>query len=159
MNLFQIALKPVAKIGVMILVLTTMGVAFAQMKPEHTIKYRQSVMYIIGWDFYGKMTPMIKGKKPFDTKIFAQGAQRASLMLPMAAEGFTKGTDVGKTKAKSEIWSNMDDFKQKMTDAVNATNKLAEVSKTGDEVAMRKQFTATNKTCIGCHKKYRKKNK
>ena len=74
----------------MILVFTTMGVAIAQMKPKHTIKYRQSVMYIIGWDFYGKMTPMIKGKKTFDTNIFAKGAQRVSLMLPMASESFRR---------------------------------------------------------------------
>ncbi|MFC1664620.1 c-type cytochrome [Pseudomonadota bacterium] len=151
------AVKHSIKIGFVGLLLTTIGFAVAQMKPEHTIKYRQSVMNVAGWNFYGSMAPMVKGKKAFDAKKFALNAQRVSIMLPMAAEGFTTGSDKGKTRALPEIWSNMDDFKKKMNDSIDASNKLAEIAKSGDEATMKKQFVATNKTCSGCHKKYRKK--
>jgi cytochrome c556 len=47
------------------------GAAWAQFsKPEKAVKYRQSVMFVIGQHF-GRLGAMVKGKQPYDQKSFA----------------------------------------------------------------------------------------
>lgn len=155
---FRVALKHSIKIGIVGLALSTMGFAMAQTKAEKAIKYRQSVMQVVSWNF-GPIAGMSKGKLKFNAEKFAKNAKRLSMMLPMAEEGFIKDSYTGKTTALPKIGTDMDGFKQKLMDAINASKKLAKVAKSGDEAAMKEQGKATGKTCGGCHKKYRKKKK
>jgi len=146
-------------LGIVILALTGVGVVSAQMDPiKAAIQYRQSVMKIVGWNI-GPLAGMVKGKMAFDAAVFEKNAGRMATMLPMALEGFVDGSDTGDTRAKPEIWSNMDDVKEKLNNAVTEARKLAEVATGGDEAAIKAQFAATGKACGACHKKYRKKKK
>lgn len=129
--------------------------AFAQIKPENVIHYRQSVMTLIGWNF-SPLAAMVKGKTPFDAKEFSRRAQRLEWLGPQALEGFAKGSDKGaETDAKPEIWTDFEDFQAKLNDYIDASKKLAEVAKTGDEAAMKEQFKKTAGACKACHDKYR----
>ena len=129
--------------------------AFAQMKPEKVIHYRQSVMTLIGWNF-STLGAMVKGKIPFDAGEFSRRAERIQSLAPQALEGFAKGSDKGaETDAKPEIWTDFDDFQTKLNDFVTETKVLGEAAKSGDEAKMKEQFKKTADTCKACHDKYK----
>ena len=131
------------------------NVAVAQ-KPEDAIKYRQGVYRVIGWNF-GPMAAMAKGEKPYDAAAFARHAEIVAFMSKLPLEGFVPGSDTGETKAKPEIWLDMDDFKAKLEKMQAEATKLAEVAKAGDLNTSKAQLGETGKACKACHDKYRNK--
>ena len=132
------------------------GAVFAQAKPEDAIKYRQGVYRVIGWNF-GPMAAMVKGDRPYDAAAFARHAEIVAFMSELPLEGFIPGSDSGETKAKPEIWLDMDDFKAKLEKMQAEVAKLAEVAKSGDFNAAKAQLGETGKACKACHDKYRNK--
>lgn len=131
------------------------GAAFSQ-TTEKAIKYRQGAFSIMGWNF-GAMADMIKGKRPYDQADFARRADIIAYMSHIPLEGFIDGSNVGKTKAKPEVWENMDDFKSKMDAFQIEAVVLESVSKEGGFDKVKKQFIRVGKTCKSCHDKYRNK--
>ena len=132
------------------------GSALAQAKPEDAIKYRQGVYRVIGWNF-GPMAAMAKGDRPYDAAAFARHAEIVAFMSKLPLEGFVPGSDSGETKAKPEIWLDLDDFKAKLEKMQAEVAKLAEVAKSGDFNAAKAQLGETGKACKACHDKYRNK--
>ena len=129
--------------------------AFAQ-KPEDAIKFRRGVMAVIGWNF-GPMAAMAKGDRPYDAAAFARHAEIVAFMSKLPLEGFVPGSDTGETKAKPEIWLDMDDFKAKLEKMQAEVAKLAEVAKAADLNTSKAQLGETGKACKACHDKYRNK--
>jgi cytochrome c556 len=132
------------------------GSAFAQAKPEDAIKYRRGVYAVIGWNFR-PMATMVKGDRPYDAATFAHNAEIIAYMSKLPLEGFVPGSESGDTKAKPEIWLDMDDFKVKLEKMQGEAAKLAEVAKAGDFAAVKAQFGETGNACKACHDKYRNK--
>lgn len=132
------------------------GTAFAQAKPEEAIKYRKGVYTVIGWNFR-PMAGMVKGDIPYDAAAFARNAEIVAYMSKLPLEGFVPGSESGDTKAKPEIWLDMDDFKAKLEKMQAEAAKLAEVAKGGNLDAVKAQFGETGKACKACHDKYRNK--
>jgi cytochrome c556 len=132
------------------------GAVFAQAKPEDAIKYRKGVYAVMGWNFR-PMAAMVKGDLPYDAAAFARNAEIVAYMSKLPLEGFVPGSETGETKAKPEIWLDMDDFKAKMEKMQGEAAKLAEVAKSGDLAAIKAQFGETGKACKACHDKYRNK--
>ncbi len=130
--------------------------AFAQAKPEDAIKYRRGVFAVMGWNF-GPMAAMAKGDRPYDAADFARRAEIVAYMSKLPAEGFVEGSESGDTKAKPEIWLEMDDFKAKLEKMQAEAAKLAEVAKKGDLAAAKAQLGETGKACKACHDKFRTK--
>ena len=135
------------------------GMVQAAMKPDDAIVARKAVMRVIGLNF-GPLGAMVKGQIPFDNQVFAANAQRLKLVSEMPVEQyFPKGSETGKgTTVTREIWENWDDFENGLKKWRMELAKLAEVAQTGDEAAMRKQFSEAAKTCKGCHDDFREKN-
>ncbi len=129
--------------------------AFAQ-KPEDAIKFRRGVMAVIGWNF-GPMAAMAKGDRPYDAAAFARHAEIVAFMSKLPLEGFVPGSDTGETKAKPEIWLDMDDFKAKLEKMQAEVAKLAEVAKAADLNSGKAQLGEAGKACKACHDKYRNK--
>jgi len=130
------------------------------LKPLHAVEYRRGAFEVMGWHFK-QMGAMVKGNLPFDKAKFTKGAEMISLMSDVPLEGFVKGTAKGEEKlsdSKPDIWKNFGDFNTKMIAFQKESKSLAEVSKTGDETAMKKQFDNTAKTCKSCHDDYREKH-
>ena len=125
-------------------------------KPEHAIKYRRGAFAVIGWNF-GSMAAMAKGKKPYDAAVFARNAEIVAFMSKLPLEGFTPGSESGNTKAKAEIWLNMDDFKAKMEKMQQEVIALEKVAKTGNFDAAKEQLGEAGQSCKACHDKYRNK--
>jgi len=123
---------------------------------EKAIKYRRGVFNVMGWNF-GSMAAMVKGKIPFDANLFARNAEIVAFMSQLPLEGFVEGSDEGDTKARSEIWLNMEDFEAKMKKMQKEVSVLAEISKKGNFDASKSQLKEVGVTCKGCHDDYRNK--
>lgn len=136
--------------------LVGMGVIAAELKPDDVIDYRQSMMVGLAWNI-GHIGAMVKGVTPWDQSRVAFLANRAAQLATMPREGFTPETAKAKSNAKAEIWTSLKDFDERNDAMVNATAKLAEVAKGGDEAATKVAFLDTIKTCKGCHDKYQVK--
>ncbi len=125
-------------------------------KAEDAIKYRQGVFRVIGWNF-GSMAAMAKGKKPYNAEEFARNAEIVAFMSKLPLEGFTPGSETGDTKAKPEIWLDMDDFKAKLEKMQQEVTALEKVAKTGNFDAAKDQLGEAGQACKACHDKYRNK--
>lgn len=132
------------------------GNALAQAKPEDAIKYRRGVFAVMGWNF-GALAAMAKGERPHDKDEAARRAATVAFMSRLPAEGFIPGSDKGETKAKPEVWTEMDDFKAKLEKMQGEAAKLADVARGGDLNALKAQVGETGKACKACHDKFRNK--
>ncbi len=130
-------------------------VAPDKIQPEKVIRYRQSAMAMIGWNF-SPLGAMVKGKTAFDAKEFSRRADRLEFLGPQLLEGFSKGSDSGaETDAKPEIWTDFDNFQAMLNDYIGESKKLADVARNGSEADMKEQFKKTAESCKTCHDKYR----
>ena len=124
-------------------------------KPEDAIKYRKSAFTVMATHF-GRIGAVVQGKAPFDAKTVADNAQIVATMSMLPFAGFVPGSDKGDTRAKPEIWTEMDKVKAgatKMQDAIAALNTAA---KTGNLDQIKVAFGDAGKTCKACHDDYRK---
>lgn len=123
-------------------------------KPEDIIKYRKSALFIMGQNF-GPLAAMVQGKIPYDKEAAIRHAEIVVFMSKLPWDHFAPGTEEGDTKAKPEIWLDMDDFKSKQEAMQAEAAKLPEAA--GDLTALKAQVGATGKACKACHDKYRNK--
>lgn len=136
----------------------TLPVAAHIERSEPMQSLRQSYFALVGMTF-SPMGDMVKGKMPWNSEQFASWAEDLAGVSGYGVErGFAPGTEMGKTRAKPEIWDDMDDFKEKLAAFRTEATKLAEVAASGDEDAMKAQFGATGKTCKSCHDEYKSKD-
>ena len=148
-------MKRISYLLIAVLFVTFTQSAMAQ-KPEDAIKHRQGVFRVIGWNF-GSMAAMVKGKKPYDAQLFARNAEIVAFMSRLPLEGFTPGSETGDTKAKPEIWLEMDDFKAKLEKMQQEVDALAKVAKTGNLENSKAQLGEAGQACKACHDEYRNK--
>ena len=124
-------------------------------KPEDAIKYRKSGMFVMATHF-GRVAAMANGKIPFDAKVAADNAEIAAMMSKLPFAGFVEGTDKGETKAKPEIWAEMDKFRGGATKMQDEMAKLNVAAKGGNLDAIKVAAGDVGKACKGCHDNYRK---
>jgi cytochrome c556 len=135
------------------------GTTLAQQKPEEVIKYRKAVMSIQGWHMR-PMAAMVKGQRPFDAEVFAFNAQVIGQTARMKGDAFAPGTDKApdvESRAKPEIWSEPEKFKQALDRFQAEALKLVEASKAGSLDAVRPVFGGVAKACGACHDAFRTK--
>ena len=119
---------------------------------------RQSYFALLGMTF-SPMGDMVKGKIEWNDALFTEWANDLNHAAQFGVErGFAPGSEKGTTRAKADIWSNMDDFQSKLDDFRAAAATLAETAAGGDQAASRDQFIATGGTCKACHDEYKSKD-
>lgn len=119
------------------------------------IEYRQNVFSLVAAHF-GEMGSMVKGEKTFDAKEFAYRANSLEALSKMPLEGFTfPGSDKGNTKAKPAVWSDMDGFKEKLTQFQTDSEALAKAAQSGDMKSIKPVFMTTAKNCKSCHSDFK----
>jgi cytochrome c556 len=124
-------------------------------KPEDSIRYRQSSLFIMGQHF-ARIGAMANGRAPFDAKVAAENAEIVATMAKLPWAGFGPGTDKGApTKAKAEIWTEQVKFREAGEKTMAETAKLAAAAKTGNLDALKAAFGATAGSCKACHDAYR----
>ena len=78
-------------------------------------------------------------------------------LAPQVSAWFPPGTgpDVGKTRAKAEIWQKPEDFAAKTRDFQAAARSFDAAASAGDVAAIKASFGELGKTCKACHDPYR----
>ena len=136
---------------------TALPAAAQFQKPEDAVKYRQSTMFVIGQHF-GRVGAMVQGKAPYDAKATAENANIVVMMSKLPFTAFGEGTDKGgNTKAKPDIWKEMDKFQAAAKEMQEQAAKLDAAAKSGNLDAIKVAFGETGKTCKACHDNFREK--
>jgi len=140
------------------LLATAAGTAVAQQKPEDEIRYRQSVMNVIGRAM-GPMGAMAQGKAPFNAAVAQKNSALVESLMALPWNSFGPGTDFGApTKAGPKVWSDAAKFRQAAENAQKAVASLAAAARTGDEGKFKAAFAEVPKSCNGgCHDDFRLK--
>jgi cytochrome c556 len=133
------------------------GAAFAQFaKTEDAVKYRQSVMSVIGTNFT-RMGAVVKGEAPYAKEAFEQNANVVATLIPLPWDAFmVAGSDKG-SGLKPEALAQKDKFMELAKANQEEVAKLATVAKSGDLNAIKPQFGAAGASCKACHDLYRNK--
>ena len=71
---------------------------------------------------------------------------------------FPKGSTVGKTRAKPEIWEKWDAFSENPKKLGKAAADLADAAKSKDDAALTVKVKALGSVCSNCHKTFRAKD-
>ena len=84
-------------------------------------------------------------------------AATVARLAPEVSKWFPAGTgpDVGKTRAKAEIWQKPEDFAAKRIAFQNAAKAFDAAAKGNDVAAIKASFGELGKTCKACHDPYR----
>ena len=130
--------------------------AVAQAKPEVLVKQRQAAMTLQG-KYLGPLGGMAQGKIPYNAGVVQRNAGFLEVLTQMAWDGFDPSTKGEKSAALPAIWEKPGEFKQAAERLQSETAKLASVSKSGDEAAVKAQIGAVGKACGGCHENFREK--
>jgi cytochrome c556 len=145
----------------LILVLALVGIlagaAFAQFaKTEDAVKYRQSVMSVIGTHF-SRMGAVVKGEAPYAKDAFEQNANIVAMLMPLSWDAFmVAGSDKG-SGMKADALAKKDDFMKLAAANQAEVAKLLVAAKGGDLNAIKPQFGAAGASCKACHDAYRNK--
>ena len=131
--------------------------AAAQVKPEVLVKQRQAAMTLIG-KYWGPLGGMAQGRVPYDNAVVQRNAGYLNALDKMPWDGFQESTKGEKSAALPAVWEKAGEFKQAQERLQSEVAKLVEVSKGGDEAAVKAQFGAVGKSCGGCHDSFRQKN-
>jgi cytochrome c556 len=132
------------------------GPAVAQVKPEVLVKQRQAGMTLIS-KYFGPLGGMAQGKVPFNAKLVQRNADYLAVLSELPWDGFDPSTANEKSRAKPELFKEMDKAKGLIDRFQGEVKKLQSVAKSGDEAAIKSQIAAVGKSCGACHDPYREK--
>ena len=132
------------------------GAAMAQVKPEVLVKQRQAAMTLIG-KYFGPLGGMAQGKVPYSAQVVQRNAGYLDNLTRMPWDGFDASTKGEKSRALPAVFNDSAKFREAASRLENETAKLYQVSRGGDEAAVKAQIGAVGKTCGGCHDNFREK--
>lgn len=132
------------------------GAAMAQAKPDTLVKQRQSAMTLIG-KYWGPMAGMMQGKIPYDAAVIQRNAGFLDNLSRMPWDGFHESTKDVKSAALPAVFTDQAKFREAASRLENEASRLVQVSRSGDEAAVKAQLGAVGKTCGGCHNDFRAK--
>ena len=132
------------------------GAALAQVKPETLVKQRQSAMTLIG-KYFGPLGGMAQGKVPYNPSIVQRNAEYLHALSQMPWDGFDPSTKGEKSRALPALWEQPGKVKEAIDRFQSEVGKLQQVSKGGDEGAIKAQIGAVGKACANCHDNFREK--
>ena len=130
--------------------------AHSQVKPDVLVGQRQAAMKLQG-KYFGPLAGMQQGKVPYNQQIVQRNAQYLEVLSKMPSDGFVESTKGEKSGALPAVYSDTAKFKQASEHLEAETAKLAQVSKSGDEAAVKGQIQAVGKACAACHDNFREK--
>jgi cytochrome c556 len=130
--------------------------AAAQVKPETLVKQRQAAMTLIA-KYFGPLGGMAQGRVPYNQQTVQRNAAILDVLKDTPWDGFHESTKGVKSAALPAVWEKPGEVKQGIERFQGEIGKLAQVSKSGDEAAVKAQIGAVGKTCGGCHDSFREK--
>ena len=150
--------KPLMILVCIVFVAAALGGAYAQFaKPQDAIKYRQSVMFLIGQHF-GRMGAMVKEQTPYNQQVFRHNAMVVETLSRLPWEAMmTPGTEKGDTRMNAAVFAKQTEFKEAAQTFETQADKLVSMAQSNDFAAIKKQFGAVAKSCKACHGQFRTK--
>jgi len=130
--------------------------AAAQAKPEVLVKQRQAVMTLQG-KYFGPLAGMAQGRIPYNADVVRRNAGFLDNLSRMPWDGFDPNTKDVKSAALPAVFEQPDKFKEASSRLENEINKLYQVSRSGDEAAVKAQIGVVGKACGACHENFRQK--
>ena len=130
------------------------GAALAQAKPEILVKQRQSAMTLIG-KYWGPMAGMMQGKIPYDAAVVQRNAGFLDNLSRMPWDGFHESTRDVKSAALPNVFTDQAKFREAASRLENEASRLVQVSRSGDEAAVKAQIGAVGRVCGSCHDSFR----
>lgn len=130
--------------------------ASSEKQANTAVDFRKAVLQLVRSNM-GPLGGMAKGQIDYDSDVIKTNAlriQQLSLMMGDYFELDTRKFPV-KTNALDIIWEEMDDFKSKTQDLVDAATNLQKVALAKDEDNYRKAIGALGATCKACHDKFK----
>ena len=125
--------------------------------PEHIIKYRVNLMKTQTGHLVA-IAAVVKGEVPYGAHVKAH-ADAIKVIGEMKADVWPPGSAVGESRSKPEIWRDWDKFLAIYENYMTEVVKLTEVAASGDLGAIGTQLDGVGKSCVACHKPFRKEKK
>jgi len=156
--------KKLTRVSAIVLTSAVIFSASAQQTPptpeqlaDSAAATRQAVFKLLSFNM-APINGMARNTVEFDATIAERNALRVAALAPMIPELFavndTRAFPVA-TQALPGIWDDMDDFRQKAVDLVEAANVFAAVAAGGDRSETIAAIRAFGATCGNCHRPYR----
>ena len=130
--------------------------AFSQARPDVLVKQRQAAMVLQG-KYFGPLNLMAQGKIPYNQQVVARNAAFLDALAKMPWDGFSANTKGEKTAALPAVFTDSGKFKEAADRFEAESAKLAQVSRSGDEAAVKAQIQVVGKSCGACHEDFREK--
>ena len=157
MKLIHNATRSALLAGLALALFAGLGAAATAADMTKAVDYRQNIMKSIGANA-ADIGLMLKGEVPFSDAQVAAHATAINALAKIIPDAVPAGSDVGKTYAKPEIWTHMDEFKKYAAALETESAKLIKVAEAGgDAKAVQAQVAVMGKeACGACHKAFRK---
>lgn len=137
----------------------TASIVYAHSGAMGIVKERMDAMKDMS-DKSKVVADMFKGRSEFDRNAIVDAADAFVLHGKQMAELFpdTEESRTGsETEALKRIWDEWDDFSKRVTEFVEHSESLKEiVVSTEDTGRLKKAFLKTSKSCLDCHRRFRK---
>ena len=124
------------------------------MNPDDVVAGRRAAYYLSGALVSEMQTAVEHGADPKDELFAASMIANWARVLPRM---FADGTNVPRTHANPNVWTDRAGFEAKAADYAAAAEQLATVSQSGDKAAFLAQLTTTRAKCKACHEVYHRK--
>lgn len=119
------------------------------------IKARQELMESFKKDL-GTMGKMVKGETAYDAAAFRAAAENLAANAAKTQAHYTVPTaDDSDSKAKPEVWSRPEEFKQEADTFSAAAAALKTAAASGRFEDVKKPFGRTAQSCKSCHSTFR----
>ena len=139
-----------------VFVIVAVGGATAQFAtPEHAIKYRKAVMFLIAQHF-GRMGAMVKETTAYNKETFVDNAVLVETLSRLTWQAvFVPGSDKGDTTLNASAFQQQAKFNELALTFETQAAKLVSSAQSGDLKAIKTQFGEVAKSCKACHTEFR----
>jgi cytochrome c556 len=96
-----------------------------------------------------------RGRQDYVKSEFVDGAQTLKDLSTQPWAFFTADGNYPPTRAKPEVWSKPDEFKQAQNNYLASVDKLVQVSDSADMSVIGTAVDAVQKSCKSCHDQFR----
>lgn len=131
--------------------------AYSQAKPDTLVKQRQAAMTLQSKYVWGQLRPMAQGKIPYDANVVTRNVGYLDVLSKMPWDGFAPSTKDVKSGATPAVFTDTAKFKDAQDRYQAEVTRLSELTRKGDEAAIRAQILAVDKTCNSCHDTFRER--
>ena len=154
------AVKLMAVLAVFTVFASSYVAAQGQRQPAKPIEelagnYRNGIFH--GIDFkYQLMNSMYRGAVDKNDELFLKTATDLNTLAGLVGEGFVLGSSEYSKLSTDAVWSDKEDFFEKLQDFQNKAASLASAAEQGVDSA-EGEFNSLRQTCGGCHRNYRER--